>query len=87
MYMKNTVVASLGARGGGKSNGAAVRLHPGLPPIGSKNKWAKLIEADVTEIRRLRLVGRKLAEIAVLFNVSIQAISHIINGKTWKRHP
>ena len=63
------------------------RLNPGLPPIGSKNKWAKLTEADVTDIRRLRATGMKLADIAGQFGISIQAICSITTGRTWRRHP
>lgn len=45
----------------------------------------KLTEKQVLEIRRLYAAGGVLQrELGLLFNVSSQAISHIISGRTWR---
>lgn len=46
--------------------------------------YAKLREADVYEIHRLRKQGALINEIGKKFNVSAGAIGKIIHGRTWK---
>ena len=55
------------------------------PPIfrGSENKKAKVNEADVLEIRRLRLEGLSTGEIAALFPIGKSMISHICTRRCW----
>jgi hypothetical protein len=55
----------------------------GTAPIGSRNGSAKLSEADIIEIRRLRAGGEKLAAIGDRFGVAFQTVSKIINGDRW----
>lgn len=52
---------------------------------GSNNVNAKLIENEVREIKKLLLEGNlKQKEIAKKFNVSVDIVSRIKLGKTWK---
>ncbi len=53
--------------------------------IKKKSKPIKYLNAEsATEIRKFSRDGKKLGEIAKLYNVSITAISNIINNKTYK---
>lgn len=45
---------------------------------------AKLTEAKVIEMRRLRRVGYKLKQLGTLFNVSQAVVGKICNGQLWK---
>ena len=44
---------------------------------------AKLTKEIVVEIKRLRSLGVKIAELASSYNVDDSTISSAINGKTW----
>jgi hypothetical protein len=52
-------------------------------PKGSKHPKTKLSEANVIEMRRLRLAGVMVKEIAARFNMKPRAVSAIIVGRTW----
>jgi hypothetical protein len=58
------------------------RFGKGL--IGSKNPFAKLTEANITEIFRLRTTGLFQREIAAKFSVAQTTISDILLRKRWK---
>jgi hypothetical protein len=58
------------------------RLH-GRAPIGSKNPRAKLTEADIPHIRLL-VTTESHKRVGRMFGVSRKAISHAVNGKTWR---
>jgi hypothetical protein len=66
-----------------RGNLADMKRH-GTNPIGSRNAMAKLREADVVAIRRLREMGFSTALIADRFKVSRANIEFILRGKTWK---
>jgi hypothetical protein len=53
-------------------------------PKGSSHYTAKLVEADVSEIRRLAASGIQLKTLASRFNVAASNISLIVSGKRWK---
>jgi hypothetical protein len=57
--------------------------HDRNPPYGQRCATAKLSEADVIEIRRLRLEGMKYKEIAKMFNVGERCIGKIIRRERW----
>jgi DNA invertase Pin-like site-specific DNA recombinase len=54
---------------------------------GERKGNAKLTEADVVEIRRLRAMGVYQTEIAKMFNISRGAVYAIQEGKNWKHIP
>lgn len=51
--------------------------------FGEKNGNAKLTEADVREIRRLRSAGVRIVEIARRFKISADHAGNIIRRKSW----
>lgn len=51
---------------------------------GSRNKLAKLSEADIPVIRSMRLYGVSNVNIAKRFGVDPSAISHVLRGYSWK---
>ena len=53
-------------------------------PRGSSNRWVKLTETDVLEIRSLRTSGADLKSIADRFGICFQNVSMIANRKTWR---
>ena len=57
-------------------------LRHGL--AGEKSGNAKLTDNQVYEIRKMASQGFPSAQIAHLFNVTPQNVSHIRNGKAWK---
>lgn len=59
-------------------------IRNGHMPIGSRRRNAKLTEADVAEIKRLRGLGVKQAEIAAQFGVCATRISFIDRGINWR---
>jgi len=50
---------------------------------GSKHPRAKLTEEDIPKIFQLRDGGKTNLEIAEVFDVSRQAISKVLNGRSW----
>lgn len=62
----------------------AARLYPERRPRGEQHAFAKLTEADVRAIRRLRKAGRKLWELADRFGVSQNTVSLIVAGRIWR---
>jgi hypothetical protein len=58
---------------------------PKEPPSrrGSGHPLAKIVEADVAEIRRLRVGGVMQKDIAIRYGVSQATISNICKGKSW----
>lgn len=56
----------------------------GRMPKGSKHHKSKLTELEVEEMRRLHKLGIKGVELAHKYNVSISAISRIVNHKVRK---
>lgn len=51
---------------------------------GSKVASAKLTEAEVKEIRLLRITGMKLVELGKNFGIAFQTVSNICLRKTWR---
>lgn len=52
--------------------------------LGEKNRFSKLKNDDVIEIRRLGKLGYKANTIAPIFNVTPRNINDILSGSTWK---
>lgn len=59
-------------------------LGRGRDQEGERNAMAKLTAAQVQEIRRLRVEGLTLSQIANRYPVTYQTISKIINGDRWR---
>ena len=59
-------------------------LHNAPDMRGEKHPGVKLKEGDVKKIRRLRINGMKLAQIAELFNVTKGNIHLITSRQRWK---
>lgn len=79
----NNRIANL-AWGSARENAKDREVH-GTVARGSRQGLAKLSEADVPEIRR-RYRPRKvtLKQLATEYGVTLQAISAVIHGETWK---
>lgn len=59
--------------------------HPELVARrGEQNGNARLTEAEVLEVRRLRDCGWSLSFIAGAFGITKQAVAAIVKGKNWK---
>lgn len=58
-------------------------MNTGRSASGERNAMAKLTQADVDEIRKLRAAGWKQRELAVRFGVGVGAISKIELGQRW----
>ncbi len=56
----------------------------GTHQVGERHPHAKLTQASVLEIRRMRAAGVKLRVLAVQFGVCIATISHVVSGRNWK---
>ena len=56
----------------------------GVDHKGEKHPQSKLKEKDVLDIRRMRLEGKKLSELADIFKVNLVTILYICNRKNWK---
>jgi hypothetical protein len=54
------------------------------PPVGTLNASARLTEGDVADIRAAAAAGRLHHEIARKYGVTRAAISHVIQGRTWR---
>jgi HNH endonuclease/NUMOD4 motif len=52
-------------------------------PRGEKNHYAKLVDVEVIEIRRLRNSGLRLRVIAEQFGICIQSVANIAKRKSW----
>ena len=63
---------------------AADAIRHGTKPHGEKVFGAKLKATDVLKIRKARLAGKPLQELASHFGVSISTISNIALGKIWR---
>lgn len=64
---------------------ACHRAYDGkFTPRGSAHGNAKLTEADIPEIFRMRQEGVILREIAARFGISIGTLSAVLDGKTWR---
>lgn len=50
---------------------------------GSQHPFARLTEHNIPDIRRRRAAGETLAAIARSYGVTLQAIHHVVSGKTW----
>jgi hypothetical protein len=53
--------------------------------IGESNGFSKITEKDVLEIREMADNGMDYGDIAPLFGVTLQNISQISRGISWKR--
>jgi hypothetical protein len=60
------------------------RLRHGTLCRGEAARHARLKEAEVLEIRRLRAGGMKIGELAALFNVGKDNIKAIIYRRSWR---
>ena len=58
-----------------------VKKQRGL--VGEKNANAKLTEADVLEIYQHEVAGLNRRQIAELYGVKPECISHVLTGRTW----
>lgn len=63
------------------------RVEHGTDSRGSKHPMAKLNEADVIVIRRLKKEGWTIQAISERYGVSRLPISLLLSGKTWKHVP
>jgi transcriptional regulator with XRE-family HTH domain len=61
-----------------------VQRHPERTARGSRQHLAKLTEADIPVIFELRSQGLRLRAIAERFGVTKNAITSVLNGKTWR---
>ncbi len=66
-----------------RGNRHGSRTHPERVPRGERNGSAKLTEADVSEVKRLRASGLRNAKIGSIFGVSESTISLINRRKIW----
>ena len=66
-----------------KGDKCGVRLHPESRPRGDKHQNAKLTEADIPEVFRLRSYGMSLMEIGVVFAVANTQIARVLRRETW----
>lgn len=70
------------------SNNCQDRRRHGTALLGKKNHRARLTEADVQEIRRLkRETGMSGYKISLKLGFNKQAVLHVISGKTWSHLP
>jgi len=69
--------------GTGVENCRDTALH-GRGPIGARNPMAKLTEADVLEIRRLKATGLSYGKIAKMFGVACSTANEAGRGTKWK---
>lgn len=58
-------------------------LRHGTRAVGSRCN-AKLVEADVIEIRRLRSEGISMGEVASRYGVSLKNVEAIVRGRSWR---
>lgn len=56
-------------------------------PKGSAHPRAKLTEAQVAQMRALKMAGCRNMDLAVRFGVSRPTVSQIVNGKGWRHAP
>lgn len=66
-----------------KGNFADMAEH-GTRPWGSNNAHAKLREADIPVIRKLKREGLSAVEIGLMYGVSDSAIRDIVNRRRWR---
>lgn len=59
------------------------RTHPERVARGERQKKAKLTDAKVLELRKLRSKGWKLVPLARRFGVSVAVVSKVSIGETW----
>lgn len=64
--------------------GRAVHLGPLVPRRGEQQPRAKLTDAAVVEIRRLRAAGATYRELAADFHVSQTLIAKVARGELWR---
>lgn len=72
--------------GTAKDNAADRRKNTGYP-VGESAHGAKLTESSVIEIRQRYSHGERSRELANEYNVSRNAITEIVSGKTWSHLP
>lgn len=70
-------------RWGTRSENLMDRIAHGSGNRGERHNCAKLTEADIREIRRLRRGGMRVREIAPRFGISSDYIYDIARGKAW----
>lgn len=59
-------------------------IKKGRAAVGERQGSAKLTEAKVREIRRLRSEGAKIADLASQFELSMGAVGGVIYRRNWK---
>src|SRR5262245_55590749 len=67
-------------------NGADMARH-GTAICGSRHARAKLREADIPDVRRLKAAGFSAPAIAELFGISVRTVYQITTRTTWKHVP
>jgi hypothetical protein len=60
------------------------RVNKRRGAVGSRVNTAKLTEADIPEIIRLRKGGLTLKKLGTMFGVNLSMIHRIIKGRCWK---
>ena len=66
-----------------RAENMAGRVHGGNPAIGQDHQLAKLTDAKVIEIRKLRSSGIRLSAIASTFGISESLVSLVASRKKW----
>lgn len=61
--------------------------RPRIKPTGERHPMAKLTEADVLAIRRLRSEGRRVKDLAQIFGISEGNARDVISGRSWSHLP
>jgi hypothetical protein len=69
---------------GTHKDNAVDRIEHGTHPIGSRNGFARLTEADVPHIRAARAAGATVQAIARQYGVNRETIGHLLRGDTWR---
>ncbi len=70
---------------GSAEENAKDRIRHNTQIYGERVHFSKLCMSDVIKIRKLRISGIKVKEIAVKFNICDGSVYNIISKKTWNR--
>lgn len=71
-------------RWGTRTENSHDKIACGTAPVGERHPAAKLTEAAVRDMKRMRAEGLLYREIAAKFNVSTMAAYRAVNGQLWK---
>ncbi|HEU5115718.1 MAG TPA: HNH endonuclease [Isosphaeraceae bacterium] len=62
-------------------------LCHGTRVMGSRCRSSKLTEGDVVQIRRMRIEGTSIGELAKTFGVTYENVLAIVNRRSWRHLP